>query len=349
MTYGSHLYGSEKNLKNKMIFTDLTAEDRRDIIDYVSDKTGLSRAVVEKDWWVTTALRAVFSPPYSNDISFKGGTNLSKCWNLINRMSEDIDIAVSREYLGFSGNLSRNQISDKLRRASCSFVRNTMIHDVESALVNQGISSDLVKVSVHETTVSTVDPETIYIAYKPIFEGNEYVLPQVKIEVSGRSMSEPVAQVSIRSYISENLPKITFEDNPVVVNAVIPQRTFLEKLFLLHEEFAKPSAEIRIERMSRHLYDIHRIIQTGIAGEALADDNLYDSVIEHRRKFIGLKGFDYDTLKRQSLRIVPAGEIRDRWEADYKKTVMNMVMGPAPSFEEIIAELEVLNERINLM
>lgn len=160
MTYGSRLYGSEKNSKNKMIFTDLTADDRRDIIDFVSDKTGLSRVVIEKDWWVTAVLRAIFSLPYSESISFKGGTNLSKCWNLINRMSEDIDIAVSREYLGLSGNLSKNQISDKLRRASCSFVRNTMIHDVESALANQGISSDLIKVSVHETTVSTVDPET---------------------------------------------------------------------------------------------------------------------------------------------------------------------------------------------
>lgn len=332
-----------------MIFTDLAVDDRRDIIDYVSDKTGLSRAVIEKDWWVTAVLRAIFSLPYSANISFKGGTNLSKCWNLINRMSEDIDIAISREYLGFSGDLSKNQISDKLRRASCSFVRNTMIKEVGNALMCQGISSDLITVSVRETSVSTVDPETIYVAYKPIFEDNDYVLPQVKIEVSGRSMTEPVTQVSVRSYISDNLPKLTFEDYPVVVNAVIPQRTFLEKLFLLHEEFAKPSGEIRIERMSRHLYDIHRIMQTDIASDALSDDNLYDSVIEHRRKFIGLKGFDYDTLRRPSLKIVPTGEIRERWENDYKNTVLNMVMGPAPSFEEIIIELEDLNERINNM
>lgn len=332
-----------------MIFKDLTVGDQRDIIDYVSDRTGLSRAVIEKDWWVTAVLRAIFSLPYFGNISFKGGTNLSKCWNLIHRMSEDIDIAISLEYLGFTGDLSKNQISDKLRRASCSFVRNTMVSDVESALSGQGISTDLISVSVHETKVSTVDPETIYVAYKPIFEGNEYVLPQVKIEVSGRSMSEPVTQVSVRSYISENLPKLTFDDDPVEVNAFLPQRTFLEKLFLLHEEFAKPSAEIRIERMSRHLYDVHRIMQTGIADEALADGSLYDSVIEHRRKFIGLKGFDYDTLRRSSLRIVPIGEIRERWETDYKNTVMNMVMGTAPSFEEIIAELETLNERINRM
>ena len=293
-----------------MIFTDLTDNDRRDIIDYVSGKTGFLRNVVEKDWWVTSVLRAIFSLFYADNVSFKGGTNLSKCWGLIQRMSEDIDIGISREFLGFGGELSKNQISDKLRRASCSFVRNIMRNDVENALVAQGISPDAIIVTVQETKVSTVDPETIYVAYKSLYGGNGYILPQVKIEVSGRSMTEPVSKVSVRSYISENLPKHTFQDNPVEVNAVIPQRTFLEKLFLLHEEFSKPDSEIRVERMSRHLYDVYNIMQTKIADEALADDNLYDSVIEHRRKFIGLKGFDYDSLRQGTLKIAPTGKIR---------------------------------------
>ncbi len=299
-----------------MIFTDLTDNDRRDIIDYVSGKTGFLRNVVEKDWWVTSVLRAIFSLPYADNVSFKGGTNLSKCWGLIQRMSEDIDIGISREFLGFGGELSKNQISDKLRRASCSFVRNIMRNDVENALVAQGISPDAIIVTVQETKVSTVDPETIYVAYKSLYGRNGYILPQVKIEVSGRSMTEPVSKVSVRSYISENLPKLTFQDNPVEVNAVIPQRTFLEKLFLLHEEFSKPDSEIRVERMSRHLYDVYNIMQTKIADEALADDNLYDSVIEHRRKFIGLKGFDYDSLRKGTLKIAPTGEIRAKWKTD---------------------------------
>lgn len=319
-----------------MIFTDLTDNDRRDIIDYVSGKTGFLRNVVEKDWWETSVLRAIFSLPYADNVSFKGGTNLSKCWGLIERMSEDIDIGISREFLGFSGELSNNKISDKLRRASCSFVRNDMRHDVENALVAQGISPETITVTVQETKVSTVEPETIYVAYRSLYDGNGYVLPQVKIEVSGRSMTEPVSKVSVRSYISENLPKLTFLDNPVEVNAVIPQRTFLEKLFLLHEEFSKPDSEIRVERMSRHLYDVYNIMQTKIADEALEDDNLYDSVIEHRRKFIGLKGFDYDSLRKGTLKIAPIGEIRAKWRTDYKNTVANMIMGEAPSFEDII-------------
>lgn len=150
-------------------------------------------------------------------------------------MSEDIDIGISREFLGFSGEISKNQISDRLRRASCSFVRNIMRHDVENALLAQGISPEAIVVTVQETKISTVDPETIYVSYQSLYESDGYILPQVKIEVSGRSMTEPVSKVFVRSYISENLPKLTFADNPVEVNAVIPQRTFLEKLFLLHE------------------------------------------------------------------------------------------------------------------
>lgn len=330
-----------------MIFTDLTDDDRRDIIDYVSDRTGFLGNVVEKDWWVTSVLRAIFSLPYADHISFKGGTNLSKCWGLIQRMSEDVDIGISREYLGFGGELSKNRISDKLRRASCSFVRNVMRQDVENALVAQGISPEAIAVTDKETKVSTVDPETIYVAYKSLYGSNGYISPQVKIEVSGRSMTEPVDKVYIRSYISQSLPKLTFRDDAVEVNAVTPQRTFLEKLFLLHEEFSKPSSEIRIERMSRHLYDVYRIMQTKIAEEALVDDGLYDSVIEHRRKFIGLKGFDYDTLRKGSIKIIPEDEIRAKWETDYKNTVANMIMGEAPSFDKIMEALEILSRSIN--
>lgn len=90
-------------------------------------------------------------------------------------------------------------------------------------------------------------------------------------------------------------------------------------------------------------------MKTKIAVEALSDHRLYDSVIDHRRKFIGLKGFDYDTLRKATLKIVPEGETRRKWEGDYKNTVANMVMGEAPTFDEIMADLEILNKRINMM
>ncbi len=116
-----------------MKFIDLSKEDRVDILDRVSSELNIrQREVIEKDWWVTAVLRAMFGLPYADHLSFKGGTSLSKCWHLIDRFSEDIDIAIDREYLGFSGTLSKTQISDKLRRAACAFVRETMQHDWQS-------------------------------------------------------------------------------------------------------------------------------------------------------------------------------------------------------------------------
>ena len=105
-----------------MKYSDLNLQERQDILRRVQSETGMDLQIIEKDWWVTAILRALFALPYAQHMSFKGGTNLSKCWNLIRRMSEDVDIAIDREYLGFGGKLSKTQISDKLRRAACSFV-----------------------------------------------------------------------------------------------------------------------------------------------------------------------------------------------------------------------------------
>lgn len=135
-----------------MKFVDLSKEDRTDILDRVSTELNIrQREVIEKDWWVTAVLRAMFCLPYAQHLSFKGGTSLSKCWHLIDRFSEDIDIAIDREYLGFSGPLSKTQISDKVRRATCSFVRETMQYDIAEQMYKNGIAKDKFQVNVDIT------------------------------------------------------------------------------------------------------------------------------------------------------------------------------------------------------
>ena len=104
-------------------FSRLPAQNKINAFTEAAAKRALPAVAVEKDWWVTAVLRVLFSLPYAEHLSFKGGTSLSKCWNLIERFSEDIDIAINREYLGFQGTLSKTQIRDRLRRASCAFVR----------------------------------------------------------------------------------------------------------------------------------------------------------------------------------------------------------------------------------
>jgi len=332
-----------------MNYTDLSLQDRTEIIRQVQARKNLNLQIIEKDWWVTAVLRALFSLPYAGHISFKGGTNLSKCWNLINRMSEDADIAIDREFLGFGGNLSKTQISDKLRRASCSFVREKLQYDLKTQLVADGIREDEFTVKVNITPITTTDPEIIEIAYRSVFQGNAYIRPKVIVEVCGRSMNEPVSPVMLRSFIDEVFPDAPFAGKPFEVRAVVPERTFLEKLFLLHEEFSKPVEQIRTERMSRHIYDISQIMDTPIAERALKDESLYNSVIEHRRRFIGLKGFDYSTLRPQSLSIVPPADVMELWRKDYEMMQESMIYGDSLHFDKLIERIRDLNGRINTM
>ena len=324
---------------------ELSEIQRKRYISTIGMENSISAEAVEKDWWVTLVLRALFSCTFATHISFKGGTSLSKCWSLIERISEDIDIAINREYLGFCGELSRTQINDKLRRASCSFVRETMCKELENQILNFGVASSLFGVKVNITPVTTTDPEKIELHYRSVFPPANYVLNKVIIEVSGRSMNEPLEEVEISSIISQSLPNAKFADKLFPIKAVSPKRTFLEKAFLLHEEFMQETRNIRVERMSRHIYDLEKLMDMPIAQKALKDTELYTNILEHRRKYIGLKGFDYNSLIPEYISFVPPNDIIDYWKDDYARMQLTMIYGKSLSFEQLIERIKELNER----
>ena len=328
-------------------FGNLTTEQQIAIIEQAANRKALPPVAVEKDVWVTAVLRALFALPYAENLSFKGGTSLSKCYNLIERFSEDIDIAVNREHLGFSGTLSKTQISDRLRRSACSFVREKLQADLKNQLEGNGIHSSHFSINVDITPITTTDPEVIEVIYKSLFDDNDYIRPIVKIEVSGRSMGEPLQTVELQSIVDEVFADMSFINRPFEVNAVVPERTFWEKICLLHEEFAKQQELIRTERMSRHSYDLERMMNTPIAENALKDKELYNSIVEHRRTFIGLKDFDYNTLAPKTIQIIPPDSVIAQWQEDYEIMQRTMIYGESLSFNKLIDSIKQLNERIN--
>lgn len=159
-------------------------------------------------------------------------------------------------------------------------------------------------------------------------------------------MSEPVNEVVLSSMIDHVYPSAPFTEPTFPVRAVLPERTFLEKIFLLHEEFAKPKKMIRVDRMSRHLYDICQMLKTSVSDHAINNAELYRQVIEHRRTFIALRGFDYDTLYPATLNIIPPSSVIDLWKTDYENMRLHMIYGESVSFEELIDKLKELNDRI---
>lgn len=220
-----------------------------------------------------------------------------------------------------------------------------MQSELERQMIDLGVQPSLFEVKVNITPITTTDPEKIEVHYRSLLPLSSYVLNKVIIEVSGRSMNEPLENVEINSIISQSLPNAKFADKLFPIKAVSPKRTFLEKAFLLHEEFAKETIDIRIDRMSRHIYDLEKLMDKQIAQQALSDTELYKIIIEHRRKFIGIKGFDYDTLMPQTISFIPPNEVISYWKDDYVKMQSTMIYGSSLSFDKLIERIKELNER----
>ena len=114
-------------------WTKLSKEERLTILTNIAEEKGIVENAIEKDFWVSMVLRSIFSMPYADALVFKGGTSLSKGWNLIERFSEDIDLAIDRKFLGFGEELNKSQRT-KLRKESKKFICDTLATDIEMKL-----------------------------------------------------------------------------------------------------------------------------------------------------------------------------------------------------------------------
>jgi len=328
-------------------FLKLQEQERAEVFRQINKKVNLNEVAVEKDWWVTAVLRALFALPYAENLSFKGGTSLSKCYNLIERFSEDVDIAINREFFGFLGDtFTIKQISKNLRKATCKFIRNDLQFDLVRQMEADGIPADLFSVKMNITPVTTIDPEKVFVEYKSVFNASPYIKNTVILEIGGRSMKEPLKKVEIQSFVDKHFTQANFAEKSFEVNSVVPERTFLEKVCLLHEEFSKVNEQVRVERMSRHIYDLAKMIDTPIADNALKNKDLFQSIIAHRRMFIALKDFDYETLNPTTINIIPPDSIIDLWKEDYEKMQRTMIFKETLIFDEVISKITKLNKKI---
>jgi hypothetical protein len=326
----------------------LSDEDRLISIQQAANKSGMSTKVIEKDWWVTLVLKAVFQSEFAPHLSFKGGTSLSKGWNLIERFSEDIDLAIERSFLGFEEDLSKNAVK-KLKRVACEFTSTILKAALEKELANLGVLKDVVTVTADPIRIDLpdTDPQTLRVAYRSLLDPVPYIADSVKLEVSARSLDEPAAERPILSLLSQYMPGFPWSGESFPVATVEPKRTFLEKIFLLHEEFLRPIDRIVYDRMSRHLYDLERMMDTEHAETALADRVYYDAIVEHRRHLIFKAGVDYDTHQPATLNFIPPAGVLAAFENDYALMREQMIYDEhSKDFATIIARLTSLLERI---
>ncbi len=328
-----------------------SSDERIAMIQTVAQDHNIEDNAIEKDWWVTVVLKALFNTSCGKWLLFKGGTSLSKGWNLINRFSEDIDISIGRNFFGDVLNLpfakceNNNQVK-KLRKASRDYIHGTLSSELDAELLKMGVKGYTI---MNETVTREPprpidhdsDPTIIFVNYESILPSSMRLIDaRVKIEISCLSMSEPYEQCEIRSLVFDKFPE---EDDEMAasINTVTPSRTFLEKALLLSEELQKE--EPRTLRMSRHLYDLDRLMDTEFGQKALNDGKLYKAIVEHRRRFYHLGYVDYDKDYPAKIDFIPQNKVMNAYRLDYESNMVDgYIYGEAKSFDELMKRMEKL-------
>lgn len=322
----------------------LPLDEKRTILSNIADEKAIKDNAVEKDFWVSMALKALFSLPYSDKLVFKGGTSLSKGWKLIERFSEDCDLAIDRKFLGFDGELTKKQRTC-LRKASKIFIENTLSKDLDVALSALGLESHF-KINMPPTLESDKDPVEFFVEYDSCLTDKDAYIPErVKIEISCRSLLEPFESVPMRSMIEDAYPDESFSSPKFNVPTVLVGKTFLEKVFLLHEEFNRPGGCNRLERLTRHMYDIEKMMDSDFAIQAMNNADMYMQIVKYRQNFTAWSGLDYKSHNPATLSFVPPECLNTVLNADYSKMQEGFIYGQSLSYEDLINRLSVLQRR----
>jgi Nucleotidyl transferase AbiEii toxin, Type IV TA system len=320
-------------------WSNLSKEDKNEIFEQTGNTTGLPNAAIEKDWWVVLCLQIIFKSSIAKHTVFKGGTSLSKAWDLLDRFSEDIDLALDRGYLGF--NKSDEEMTGaqvrKLRETSNAFIKDHLFTEIKNTFADAGLTD--VQVMLAEIKSEDADPIIIEVHYPSITTDIDYIKPKVLIEIGSRSLIEPFTNRKIISMVGEYYKGQQFADTPISIPTVNPERTFLEKIFLLHEEFQQPKETTNINRRSRHLYDIEKIMDTTFAIKALQDKEWYNHIVLHRSKLNAIRGLGYANHHPSKINIIPP--------KDYAAMQTSMIQNESLPFSKLIERLQLLQTRIN--
>ncbi len=336
-------------------FIALSDDERRVAYDETADLLKTRSRYVEKDLWVCRVLDVLYNglPDSSPRLLFKGGTSLSKGYNAIQRFSEDVDITVYREDLGFTGEsdpTSAEELSNRQRKtqfeklsSSCSEYILGTLADALSAVLG-----DECKIRSDDGDESR---QTLLVEYATLFAEEArggYVKPLVKLEGGARSALDPNSMCSIKPYVANELGD-DWNLDVDNVRIIDPCRTFWDKQIILHGLHCGFRDEGRLpkgQRMSRHYSDAAVLLGTDIGRAAIEDRAMLDDVREYNSVTFKQRWKKLDEARPGSFRVVPQDGLRMELEKDYE-AMRDMMFGEVPSFDWIVDQLEIAEEAIN--
>ncbi len=330
-------------------FLSLSAAERQLYIQEAANRNGLSPVIVEKDFWVCWMLGVLYQSPLRNHLVFKGGTSLSKVFQVIHRFSEDIDLSLSPDFLDLPPVGDSRSQADKwmsLAEAACGLVVQNQIRPILEAAVTEVLGRG--EKDWLEFRQDTGSPFPVLLFHYPTSQqtGFEYLLRSVKLEFGAVTDQRPVGFHPVRPWLAEAFPA-AFEDWKCEVVALELERTFWEKATILHAEFHRPIEKPMPDRYSRHYADTAALAKHSAVTHAISQHELRNKVVLWKSRFFGRAWANYDLAKAGTFCLVPPSGRLPALYRDYE-AMRNMYLNEPPSFDEILEILASLEQRVNL-
>lgn len=322
--------------------------DRRELFRNTADKMGLNDAIVEKDFWVCYTLDYLFhSSPWKDAITFKGGTSLSKGFNLISRFSEDIDLILDWRVLGYSA-VEPWEVRSNTKQDAFNKEANDRAEVFLSETFCPAIRADLSKELDLETNIyiEEKNKQTVAFAYPNLFT-NSTTLQVIRLEIGALAAWTPAKVAEITPYAAEQYPSI-FEQKSTAILIVAPERTFWEKATILHHEANRPGYLDMPQRYSRHYYDLYCMAMKPVKNKAFVQLDLLKKVVDFKMKFYPRSWAKYPEAIPGTLKLIPPDHRFAALASDYE-SMKDMLYGVIPDFETVMESIRELEKEIHAL
>lgn len=324
----------------------LPANDRRALFTNTANQTGLTVAIIEKDFWVCWVLDYLFNRnKWKSQLAFKGGTSLSKAYQLIERFSEDVDLILDWRTLGYKANepweIRSNTKQDKFNKDANERTV-TFLRDVFTPILREDVHIELgVDIRVE---LDDADNQTILFSYPQEFT-DKTLLQEIRLEIGSLAAWTPTEKKEIIPYAAEHYSHLFIEPKTNVLT-VLPERTFWEKVTILHREANRSLTSSMPLRYSRHYYDLHCMSVSWVKDKTIIDHDLLNRVVAFKEKFYRSPWAGYDYAKPGSIKLAPPNHSIAVLEDDYIR-MQRMIFGEKPSFSELLESIRRLENEIN--
>ncbi len=314
--------------------------EREELFREVAAERGQKPSVIEKDFWVCWLLGLLYGDAYVQEhIKFKGGTSLSKAYGLIERFSEDIDLLIDASELtdepliAQRSSRERNDFIETLRQAGLDYLKGSFIPKLES-LMGGICSAELVPNEFNQ----------IKINYPRVFT-EKSLLPYILLEIGPVGASKPSENRSITPYAAVQYPNL-FKVVETNIETIIAERTFWEKITILHANAHRDDTRRVGKRHSRHYYDIYQMHLGGVSEKAVQNVALMWDVMKHKHHLYKQGWAKDDDLKPGSFKLIPPSSVRKDLVKDFA-AMQEMFFYEAPEWDVIMDTIAVIETEIN--